>query len=136
MRFYGREAELEQLRSIYQSSKHASTFTVVTGRRRIGKTSLILKSAQNTKYVYLFISKVDQKVLCREMQRTLEEEGIETVGEINRFGDLLKALMLHTSKEHLTVIIDEFQDLKYVDQSIFHDIQTYGTGTRTDLGSI
>ena len=123
MKFYGREKELELLKKIRDSSKKESKFTMITGRRRIGKTSLILKSVEGTKFVYFFISRINQEMLCKEMQSILEIEGIESVGKINRFGDILKTLMFHSKKENLTVVLDEFQDLEYVDKSIFQDIQ-------------
>lgn len=55
MRFYGRETELSVLERARAHSKTESQFTVVLGRRRIGKTKLILESLRDTKYVYLFI---------------------------------------------------------------------------------
>lgn len=41
MRFYGRETELETLERIRSESKISSRFTVVTGRRPIGKTEKV-----------------------------------------------------------------------------------------------
>ena len=123
MEFYGRDDELMQLKRIHESSVSASRFTVITGRRRIGKTSLVLKSVQGMRHVYLFVSRVSQKLLCEDMQRAMEEEGIEIPGRIERFGDLLKALMIRSREESLVLIIDEFQDFEYVDKTIFQDIQ-------------
>ncbi len=123
MEFYGRDDELMQLKRIHESSGSASRFTVITGRRRIGKTSLVLKSVKGMRHVYLFVSRVSQKMLCEDMQRAVEEEGIEILGRIERFGDLLKALMIRSREESLVLIIDEFQDFKYVDKTIFQDIQ-------------
>ena len=137
MRFCGREKELEQLREIRGLSAEHSQFTVVTGRRRIGKTSLILKSAEGTRFIYLFVSRVTQQLLCQEMQDTLMAEGIEVIGQMSKFGEILKAVMLHSRLENVTLIIDEFQDFEYVDRTIFQDIQNvwdrYKDGTRTNL---
>ena len=44
MRFFGREIEIAELKRIREISHEASQFTVVTGRRRIGKTELVEKS--------------------------------------------------------------------------------------------
>jgi len=123
MRFYGREEELKQLQISREMSNTGSRFTVVTGRRRIGKTSLILKSVEGTRYMYLFVSRVAQNILCREFQSSIEEEGIELPGSYSNLGELLKALMIYSRNETLTLIIDEFQDLEYVDKAIFQDIQ-------------
>ena len=63
MRFYNREKELASLEKVrgVSFSVH-SQMTVLTGRRRIGKTSLIFKSCENTPTVYLFVSR--SKHLC------------------------------------------------------------------------
>ena len=44
MRFYGREEEIAILRKERELSHRQSRFTVVTGRRRVGKTELIDKA--------------------------------------------------------------------------------------------
>ena len=52
--FYNREEELKVLREVQeQSFNDHSRFTVVTGRRRVGKTKLILKSCEEQPTVYL-----------------------------------------------------------------------------------
>ncbi len=137
MRFYGREKELSTLRSIKERSLKESTFTTVLGKRRVGKTALILESVRDTRYVYLFVTRLDQKVLCERMQRAMSDAGIDVPGTIDTVGDILKALMIHSRVEPITVIIDEFQELKNVDKSIFGDIQmvwdTFRAGSHIDL---
>ena len=49
MRFYDRETELKVLRDTAAASLENSQFTVVLGRRRVGKTTLMLKGAEGTK---------------------------------------------------------------------------------------
>lgn len=41
MRFFDREAEFEKLREIEELSQEVAQFTIITGRRRIGKTELV-----------------------------------------------------------------------------------------------
>ena len=43
MRFFDRERELADLKEIRERSREVAQFTVVTGRRRVGKTSLVVK---------------------------------------------------------------------------------------------
>ena len=137
MRFYGREKELSVLRSIKERSLKESTFTAVLGKRRAGKTALILESVKDTGYVYLFVTRLDQKVLCRRMQRAMSDAGINVPGTVDTVGDILKALMIHSRTEPITVVIDEFQELRNVDPSIFGDIQmvwdTFREGSHIDL---
>lgn len=123
MRFYGREEELRVLENIREISENSSRFTVILGRRRIGKTALALRSVEGHPFVYLFVTRVNESVLCHNMQNTLQESGIDLTGEISRFRDILKAVMIHSRDHPITMIIDEFQDFSYVNPSIYSDIQ-------------
>ena len=64
MKFYDREAELEVLHSIEIQSRNSATFTVLMGRRRVGKTSLIMRAMQDVESAYLFVSKDSEAFLC------------------------------------------------------------------------
>ena len=44
MKFYNRQKELSVLRRIQADSLESARFTVVTGRRRVGKTELLKKA--------------------------------------------------------------------------------------------
>ena len=58
MKFYNREKELQRLNKTREVAfNNHSQMTVLTGRRRIGKTSLIFKSCEGTPTVYLFVSR-------------------------------------------------------------------------------
>ena len=48
MKFYDRTEEIATLRKIRDNSWENAQFTVITGRRRIGKTSLVLKAYEDT----------------------------------------------------------------------------------------
>mgnify|MGYP003484465180 CR=1 FL=1 len=65
MKFYNREEELCLLdETRKQSFESHSLFTVVTGRRRVGKTKLILRSCEGTPTVYLFVARKNEGDLC------------------------------------------------------------------------
>lgn len=58
MKFYDRTSELAELQRIQiLSFNDYSRLTVVTGRRRIGKTSLIMKAVEGQPTVYLFVGR-------------------------------------------------------------------------------
>ena len=137
MDFYGREEELQKLAQIREQSLKKSTFTIITGRRRIGKTELMMRSVHGQRYIYLFVSRVNEVLLCDELVRSSLEAGIELPGNYSRFADVLKALMLYTRTEPITLLIDEFQDLKRVNKAIFSEIQNvwdmYKDTTRMNL---
>ena len=123
MKFYGRDDELAKLTKTREHSLQSSTFTVITGRRRIGKTTLMLKSAENHRHVYLFVSRTTESILCSRLQESAMEAGVDIVGNVTEFRDLFRALMLDSKREPLTVIIDEFQELNNVNPGIFSSIQ-------------
>ena len=53
-KFYDRIKELNSLEQIEKTSLNSANFTVMTGRRRIGKTALLKKFIKNKKKL-LFI---------------------------------------------------------------------------------
>lgn len=124
MRFYDRKKELAILQDIEQQSFDNAVFTVMMGRRRIGKTSLITHALANKEYAYLFVSKDSEALLCQNFQRDLEQQiGLTVYGEVTRFKDLFEIIMKEAQRRHLTLAIDEFQTLYKINPSIFGDIQ-------------
>lgn len=124
MKFYNRTQELNILGRTWEQSKQSACFTVMVGRRRIGKTSLLLESVKGTKYLYLFVSRTSEPLLCQQFQKDAAEAlGIQIFGTITRFRDLFEQLLIFSTKEHYTLIIDEFQEFANVNSSIFSEIQ-------------
>ena len=124
MKFYNRIQELEILGRTWEQSKQSACFTVMVGRRRIGKTSLLLESVKGTKYLYLFVSRTREPLLCEQFQKDAAQAlGIQIFGTITRFRDLFEQLLIFGTKEHYTLIIDEFQEFANVNSSIFSEIQ-------------
>ena len=72
MKFYNREKELDELQKVRELafSEH-SKLTVLTGRRRIGKTSLIFKSCENTPTLYWFVKRSNEADLCSKFAETV-----------------------------------------------------------------
>lgn len=62
MKFYDRKTEMEVLNSNLEQSKKSACFTVMVGRRRIGKTALLLESFKEKKYLYLFVSRKNNTI--------------------------------------------------------------------------
>lgn len=126
MKFYNRTAELEILSRTLEQSKRSSCFTVMVGRRRIGKTSLLLESVKGQKYLYLFVSRKSEPLLCEQFQKDATDAlGLQIFGTITRFKDLFEQLLIFATKEHYTLIIDEFQEFDNVNSSIFSDVQNF-----------
>ena len=124
MKFYDRINELEALARIEQQSTETACFTIIVGRRRIGKTSLLLRSSAEKKMLYLFVSRNSEAVLCSQFQQQASEAlGLKIYGTINRFADLFEQLLIFAQNEHYTLIIDEFQDFDNINRAIFSEIQ-------------
>ena len=124
MKFYDRTRELETLSQIRLQSTENACFTVMVGKRRIGKTALLLKSVEGQKMVYLFVSRNSEAVLCQQFQKQiLDSLGVQIYGSISQFNQLFEQLLIISQSEHYTLIIDEFQDLEMVNRAIFSEIQ-------------
>ena len=124
MKFYNRETELQILEKNQVQSKKLSVMTTLIGRRRIGKTSLLLKSVENSRYLYLYVSKDNEQLLCRKFQeQAVMALGIQIYGQTTSFGELFEQLMRYGIENHYTLIIDEFQNFLSINKSIPSSIQ-------------
>lgn len=124
MKFYNRKKEQEILLKNKIQSEKSACFTVMVGRRRIGKTSLLLESVRGQKYLYLFVARKNENLLCSQFQSDAEKMlGLKIFGTITQFRDLFEQLLIFATREHFTLIIDEFQEFESVNPAIFSDIQ-------------
>lgn len=124
MKFYDRNAELQILEKNWQQSVNHSIMTTLIGRRRIGKTALLLKSAENKACLYLYVSKDNEQVLCRKFQQQAQNVlDLQLYGQVENFGNLFKELMKYGENHHYTLIIDEFQNLLGINAAIPSEIQ-------------
>ena len=73
MKFYNRVNELSIIRENEKQSYDSAVFMVLTGRRRVGKTSLVTKAMEGKEYAYLFVSKSSESLLCRNFQQELQQ---------------------------------------------------------------
>jgi len=122
MKFYNREKELKNLKNIEQASKESAKMTIIVGRRRIGKTTLI-KEAYPQK-LYLFVSKKNEALLCEEFIKIVEQQlEVKIFGEMKKFRELFEYLMELSTKRAFTLIIDEFQEFLTVNKSLYSDMQ-------------
>ncbi len=124
MKFYHRVSELELLTKLEKQSKQNSKMAVILGKRRIGKTSLALESVKNQRFVYLFIAKKSETLLCEQFSKEIERVlDVQLIGKLETFKDIF-AWLIHYAKENpITVIIDEFQEFYAINPSVYSDIQ-------------
>lgn len=124
MKFYNRVNELAELGKLYEQANKASRMTVITGRRRVGKTMLALEFARGHRSLYLFVSKKSEPLLCaeylEEIKKTFE---IPVYGEVKHFRDIFALLLDLAKKERFTLIIDEFQEFYAINPAVYSEIQ-------------
>jgi AAA+ ATPase superfamily predicted ATPase len=123
MKFYNREEELRILQKNRDQSKRGGTFTIITGRRRIGKTALILESEKGNKFLYFFVPRGSVSMICEQLTECAHNDLGLQIFNTGRFRDIFEQIIKHGEKNNFTCVIDEFQELERADPSIMSHIQ-------------
>ncbi len=126
MKFYNRTSEIKELQRIQKLSFDSySRMTVITGRQRIGKTSLVVEATKGEgSTVYLFVSRKNETTLCEEFTLLISFGlGTYVPPEIKSFRSLFQMVMELAKTRKFNLIIDEFQEFEYVNLSVYSDVQ-------------
>lgn len=123
MKFYDRASEIATLQSIQQASADIAQMTTVVGRRRVGKTTLLRNAFGSAPFLYFFVAKKNEVLLCDEFSREVSEKLGVPIGNYSRFSELFSAIMQLSQRINFTLVIDEFQEFRTVNVSIFSDMQ-------------
>lgn len=125
MKFYDRLSELDILRRNWANTTNRSMMTVLTGRRRVGKTSLLTRGDNNDQsLLYMYVSKDNERVLTRKFQAAAEQSlGLHLFGQTETFAQLFEELMRFGQTNHFTLVLDEFQNFLRVNPAIPSHIQ-------------
>ena len=124
MRFYDRKEEIALLKDTREQAEKVARFTVLTGRRRVGKTTLIREAYKDKPFVYFFVARKAESDLCEAYLEEISEKlGIPTLGSSRHFKDIFRYLMQLSVSKSFTLVIDEFQDFFRVNKSVFSDMQ-------------
>ena len=134
MKFYDRENELAELKRIQTLSfTDHSRLTVITGRRRIGKTSLVMKAVKDAPTIYLFVSRKNEASLCAEYIPLISQALSTYVPEgIKAFRSLFQYLLEQAKSKAFNLVIDEFQEFYNINESIYSDMQNLWDSYRMD----
>lgn len=124
MRFCDREEEIEALRQIQRRAERQSQFTVVLGRRRMGKTTLVREFLRGVpRSLYFFVTRKRSEDLRAEFAEVLAAEQPALRGARLTWDGLMRACFDAAREAPLTVVFDEFQNFRYVDPSVFSILQ-------------
>lgn len=115
MIFVNREKELSILEKEY--SKQGSSFVVIYGRRRTGKTTLIEKFIENKKAVY-FLADLQSEILQIDRFKSIVAEALNdsllNSIQINSWETIFSYITQKIQNDKLVIVIDEFQYLAKV----------------------
>ena len=124
MNFYDRKQEIAFLRETRETAEKSARFTVVTGRRRIGKTTLVREAYKDKPFVYFFVARKAESELCEAyLEEVSEKLGVPTLGSSRHFSDIFRYLMELSVTQSFTLVIDEFQDFFRVNKAVFSEMQ-------------
>ncbi len=142
-KFYDRENEMRRLREMQrQAYDDCSRFVVLTGRRRVGKTSLVYHLLEETSDeapgLYFFVGRKTEAVLVRSWCEEVRGKLGEFVPEgIVSFRALMQLLLEIGKRRRFTLFVDEFQEFDNVNAGVFSDVQElwdkYKKGTNVCL---
>jgi AAA+ ATPase superfamily predicted ATPase len=94
MKFYNRTSEIAELQRIKEMAYNDhSKLAVITGRRRIGKTSLILNALKDDVIVYLFVSRKSETDLCSGFCAEIERQLSVFVPKMDSFTEVFRFLL-------------------------------------------
>ena len=126
MKFYDREKELGILQTNWEQSTEQGRLTVLVGRRRVGKTTLLTRSAVygEQPLLYLYVSKDNERVLTEKFQEAAQQAlGLQIYGHMDTFAQFFELLLRYGQQNHFTLVLDEFQNFLKVNPAIPSHIQ-------------
>jgi len=122
--FVNRINELKALEDEYD--KKCSSFSVIYGRRRVGKTALISEFIKNRPHIYLYITLSDlssELETFTEALKKLLDNAMAKHLKFDSFEDAIEFLSDLELKEKLVLVIDEYQYLAQKDRAFSSKLQ-------------
>ena len=126
MRFIDRDQELEALRATQRRAARQSQFTLVLGRRRMGKTTLVREFLRGVpRTLYFFVTRKRAEDLRAEFAELLAAVQPAFRGARLTWDGLIRACFDAAQDAPFTVVFDEFQNFRFVDPSVFSILQKH-----------
>ena len=117
--FVNRVKELQLLNDEYK--EEGFRFSVLYGRRRVGKTTLLKEYIQNKESIYFLVTLESENIVLKRFQdiiaNYLNDDFLKEL-KIDSFEQIFKYISQKTFEKKLIIIIDEFQYLTKINSSI------------------
>lgn len=120
-KFFGREKELALLRKQRDivREQHTSRFVVVSGRRRVGKTRLILEALSSTEdmpTIYTYLNpQLDEASNLTDFSLAFQDGlGVRHAVRFSSFEEAISSVFDEAAARPITLVIDEFQNLSHL----------------------
>ena len=108
MKFFDRAEEIKVLRQARERAEKSAQFVVVTGRRRIGKTQLVLQAFGEENLLYFFVARKAEPELCKGYAREIEDKlRLPILGNPESFSAIFQYIMELACQRPITLFIDE-----------------------------
>lgn len=110
--FINRQQEIDALEKMYRS-EHAEFF-ILYGRRRVGKTELLMQFCKDKKSIYFIASQLREQDHLRQLTEVSRHVIDEPLLQNITFNDWESALIYfaqQSQEERLVIVLDEFQYL-------------------------
>ena len=107
--FVNRVKELQLLNDEYK--EESFRFSVLYGRRRVGKTTLLKEYIQNKESIYFLVTLESENIVLKRFQdiiaNYLNDDFLKEL-KIDSFEQIFKYISQKTFEKKLIIIIDEF----------------------------
>ncbi len=122
MKFYNRTVELQELQTL---DKARPSLLVITGKRRVGKTELILHYLAGSGLYFFVDHKKNEAILVKEFLEEVKRKYAvpDYLGEITSLENFLSLLFDLAQKQDITAVFDEFQRFAKMNLSIVNQFQ-------------
>lgn len=116
--FYNREDELKILEDEYK--RDGSAFSVIYGRRRVGKTALIKKFIEGKPALFIYATEANLLVQLEDLKpkllQLLNKPYLNDITLVS-FEQMFSILTEYDFKQKLVIVIDEYQNLCKIDRA-------------------
>lgn len=122
--FINRTKELQHLEKEYASN--TSSFTVIYGRRRVGKTALISKFIENKPHIYLYATEGNLALQLENFTKEalkLSDLSYSKNIRFETFEEVFEFLAELKLSSKLIIAIDEYQNLCHLDSAFSSKLQ-------------